>query len=222
MNAETLSFVELLRQAGWPMAPLYLCSVVGLAVVLRKAIEFRTAGVHKRGVLDAIAAPLREGDLDAVEAAAKADDTPLGRVLESAVETVRKSPGRAEQEVGRVASLELMSLERHLGLIAFLAQVAPLFGLLGTVLGMVDLFSGLETAGKSVDASTLSSGIWKALLTTAAGLVIAIPLLGAHAWLASQADELRLRMKDGAGRILNEALGKKPASGRLKHVPGGD
>lgn len=216
MAGETLSFLELLESAGYAMAPLYACSVVGLAVVVRKVVEFRSAGVHRAELLGVLDAPLRDGDLDTVESSARSDGTPLGRVVAASVSAVREHPARAEQEVARVASNEIQSLERYLGLIAWIAQVAPLFGLLGTVLGMVDLFTGLETAGKSVDSSTLSSGIWKALLTTAAGLIIAIPLLGAHAWLTGQSDALRLRMKDGAGRVLNSALSVKAPTGRLK------
>jgi biopolymer transport protein ExbB len=125
---------------------------------------------------------------------------------------VQTQPKRANEEISRVAAGELQQLEGYLGLIAFVAQVAPLFGLLGTVLGMVDLFSGLEAAGQSVDASTLSAGIWKALLTTAAGLIVAIPMLGGHAWLVSQSERLRGNMKDAGVRILNETLGKDGAA----------
>jgi biopolymer transport protein ExbB len=211
-----MSFFELLAQAGWAMAPLYVCSVVGLAVVIRKIVEFRTAGVHHIHALEAIADALDGGDLKAVREAAKKTGGPLGRVLAAAAHAVTDHPLRAEEEVARAASIEIQTLERFLGLIAFIAQVSPLFGLLGTVLGMVDLFSGMEAAGQTVDASTLSAGIWKALLTTAAGLVVAIPLLGAHTWLTGQTDRLRLRMSDGGSRILTAGLGKRPGSGRLK------
>jgi biopolymer transport protein ExbB len=216
MTAQSMSFFELLGQAGWAMAPLYVCSVVGLAVVIRKLLEFRTAGVHRNDAMDAIADALKAGDLERIEQAASKTGGPLGRVLATAAAAVADHPLRAEDEVGRVAGLEIQNLERYLGLIAFVAQVSPLFGLLGTVLGMVDLFSGMEAAGQTVDASTLSAGIWKALLTTAAGLVIAIPLLGAHTFLTGQTDRLKLRMSDGGSRILTRALGKRPESGRLK------
>lgn len=208
MTAESMSLVTLLAQGGWAMVPIYLCSVLGLAVFLKKLIEFKSAGVGRTEILEVILGPLLEGDLDAVEQASRAEGTPLGRVLAVAARAVQDTPKRAEEEVARVATAELQSLERFLGLLAFIAQVSPLFGLLGTVLGMVDLFSGLEAAGQSVEASTLSAGIWKALLTTAAGLIVAIPALAGHAWLTSQADALKLHMQNGAQRILNQVLGK--------------
>lgn len=218
MTGETLSFIELLEEAGWSMIPLYLCSVVGLAVVIRKAVELRSAGVGRSEILELIGPPLKEGDFDAVESAADKDGTPLGRVIATAVRASREHPARAEEEVARVASNELQVLERHLGLLSWIAQVAPLFGLLGTVIGMVELFSSLEGAGQTVDPSTLSSGIWKALLTTAAGLIIAIPLLGAHAWMLGASDALRLRMKDGASQVFTHFSSKKAGSGRLKSL----
>lgn len=221
MTAQSMSLVELLAQAGWAMVPLYVCSVVGLAVVIRKLVEFRTAGVHRTDALDAVAKALDRGGLDEAKEAAAGVGGPLGRVLTRAVFAVQDHPDRAEEEIARVASIEVQELERWLGMIAFIAQVSPLFGLLGTVLGMVDLFSGLEAAGQTVDASTLSSGIWKALLTTAAGLIIAIPLLGAHHWLTGQTDALKLRMSDGGSRVMTFALGKKQASGRLKPLKDG-
>lgn len=213
MTAESMSLVELLAQGGWSMAPLYLCSVVGLAVFIRKFVEFRSAGVARTEILDAVSGSLAEGDFDTVEKACATDGTPLGRVMAAAARAVRETPARASEEASRVASNELQSLEAYLPLLSFVAQVAPLFGLLGTVIGMVDLFSGLEAAGQSVDASTLSSGIWKALLTTAAGLIIAIPCLGGHAWLISMSESLKLRMKDGTTRIFNRAFGEAKGQG---------
>lgn len=207
MTANNMSLWELLGQGGLTMAPLYFCSLVAVAVFVRKFIEFRSAGVGRFDIGDQISGALAEGDYEAVADACRNDGTPLGRVMASAAQSVRELPARAQEEAGRIASNEIQRLEAYLPLLSFVAQVAPLFGLLGTVIGMVDLFSGLESAGQSVDASTLSSGIWKALLTTAAGLIIAIPAMGGHAWLTSQVDLLKLRMRDGTSRIFNRAFG---------------
>ncbi len=128
---------------------------------------------------------------------------PGARVLAGMVEMLRSRPSRAFAEAERLGSLELQALESHLVLLAFIARAAPLLGLLGTVLGMVDLFLGLQGAGlKDVDVGLLSSGIWKALLTTAAGLVVALPTLAAHTYLSTQADGFRLGVADAVQRLL--------------------
>jgi biopolymer transport protein ExbB len=113
------------------------------------------------------------------------------------------NPRRAEAEAARVGALELERLEAHVSLLAFVAQVAPLLGLLGTVLGMVDLFAGIR--GSGVDPALLASGIWKALLTTAGGLLVAIPALAGHTWLSTRIEGFRRRMADASLRILNSA-----------------
>ena len=201
----------LLSQAGWTMVPLYLCSIAGLTLIIRKLTQFRSARVTDFGALDALNEEVDEGRLDELAQSWSGLGTPLGRVLAVAAKALKRHPRRAEEEASRAAVAELATLEYGLGALAFIAQVAPLFGLLGTVLGMVDLFSGMEAAGDAVDTGTLSSGIWKALLTTAAGLMVAIPALGGHAWLGSRLDALRLRMEDGIGRLLDPALGREEA-----------
>jgi biopolymer transport protein ExbB len=213
MNAD-MSLIELLKQAGWTMAPLYVCSVVGMAVFVRKFIEFLTAGVMKDDVLSSVEPLLKDGDLSLIETHCAKDGTPLGTTMAFAARALVDTPARVEEEVVRVSTGVLARFEAHLNVLSFVAQVAPLFGLLGTVIGMVELFSGMEAAGQSVDQSTLSSGIWKALLTTAAGLLIAIPTMGGHSWLTSRVDVLRRNIEDGTGRIINRALGQGKAGGK--------
>ena len=105
----------------------------------------------------------------------------------------------------RAAVAELDRYEAWLALLGYVAQAAPLFGLLGTVIGMVDLFSSMQMAGSDVSTATLSAGIWKALLTTAAGLIVAIPTLGVHLWLTRRLELLQHRMEEGVGRLLSRA-----------------
>ncbi len=199
---ESTSLFTLLAQAGWTMVPLYLCSLAAFVVLIRKLVQF----VHEKvGDTTILANPLvDEGDLDALASACDAHGSPLSRVLAIAARRAA-DPQRAEEAATRQAVAELDHYESWVPLLGFLAQVAPLFGLLGTVIGMVDLFASMETAGNEVSTTTLSSGIWKALLTTAAGLIIAIPALGAHLWLTRQLQLLQHRMEEGVGRILERS-----------------
>lgn len=189
----------MLSQAGWTMFPLYLCSLVALAVVIRKALQFR---LDRVGSFEALAEVSREGELGPLAERLAQGGTPLARVLAVAARTAAEAPDRAEGEAARAAVAELDHYESWLPLLSYVAQVAPLFGLLGTVLGMVELFSSMESAGDAISTTTLSSGIWKALLTTAAGLLIAIPTMGAHIWLSRTLELLQHRMEEGVGRLL--------------------
>ncbi len=179
--------------------------------MLHKLAQFSRERVGDTSALEGLEGGIEDGLAPAAllerSEAWERGGSPLGRVLAATGRALVTRPRRAEAEATRVATAELAALEYGLGGLAFIAQVAPLFGLLGTVLGMVDLFSGMEAAGEAVDTATLSAGIWKALLTTAAGLMIAIPALGGHAWLTSRVDLLRGHMEQGIGRLLDPALG---------------
>lgn len=194
---------ELLAQAGWTMVPLYACSIGALTLVIKKGLDLRGARDGDTAALDRIPPALDDETLEQLGDQLRDAPSALGRVIGASADAARRRPDRAEETASRAAVAELDALERGLGAISFIAQAAPLFGLLGTVIGMVELFSSMEAAGDAVDTTTLSSGIWKALLTTAAGLVVAIPALGAHAWLGARIDRLRLRMDEGIGRLLD-------------------
>jgi len=196
---ETTALFTLLAQAGWTMVPLYICSLAAFLVLVRKLVQF----VHEKvGDTSILADPIMSSDdRDALVKACEANDSPLSRVLAVAAAKADNRQ-RAEEAAMRKAVSELDHFEAWIPLLGFLAQAAPLFGLLGTVVGMVDLFASMESAGNEVSTTTLSSGIWKALLTTAAGLVIAIPALGAHLWFSRQLQLLQHRMEEGVGRIL--------------------
>lgn len=204
---------ELVLTAGWVMAPIVLCSVVACLVFLQKVLQFRAARLDDWGWLDEVLARAEAGELTAAaEASAGVAHHPGARVVEATARTLLRRPGRAEAEARRVGSQQLQSLEGYLALLAFVAQAAPLLGLFGTVVGMVELFLGLEGSGlRDVDVSLLSAGIWKALLTTAAGLLVAVPTLAGHAFLASRADGFRLAVADAVERLITAAHPETPA-----------
>lgn len=205
-----LSLGNLLSQGGFTMVPIYVCSIATLAVFLQKWVELRGVARAPDAWMTAWLGKLESGAWDEAERATGESGHPVGAVLAALVSAWRVRPQRAEAEARRVGSLTLQRLERYVSVLSFLAQVAPLLGLLGTVLGMVDLFIGLQSAGQQVVVSELSSGIWKALLTTAAGLTVAVPALAAHSFLASRVDACRLILSDHIQRTLFVLSARSP------------
>jgi biopolymer transport protein ExbB len=210
--------MDLLLRGGWTMLPLLACSLLAITVLIQKGIQFWLQRVFSSRPLEKVAAYVKSGDLEILEESCQIAGTPLGDVMAHCASLLRQGSTRTEEDLQRRASVDLERLERFLPLLSFVAQAAPLFGLLGTVIGMVELFSSMEAAGSQIETSSLSSGIWQALLTTAAGLMIAIPALGAHLWLTRVIDRLRIRMQDGIGQILtahagHQAQNEKSASG---------
>jgi biopolymer transport protein ExbB len=187
------------------MVPIYACSVVALAVFLRKLFELRRARATDMAWLEPVIRHLEEGDLGAAAAACADTAHPAARAVEAALRVAKRRPDRIEAEATRVGSIQVQRAERHLGLLSFIAQVAPLLGLLGTVVGMVRLFLDLESSPGVVDAAQLSAGIWQALLTTAAGLIVAVPTLAGYSYLAWRSDAFRLSLHDAVERALTAA-----------------
>ena len=206
---------ELLDQGGVSMYPIYACSMLALAIFVHKLLEFRQAQLHEVGWLDGVLAHVRTADYTAAQQACREPRHPGTRVVQAVCRALEQRPDQAESEAKRVGSLEVQRLERRLGMLSLLAQIAPLLGLLGTVLGMVDLFMGLQGLEQAnLAISDLASGIWKALLTTAAGLTVAVPTLAAHVYLSTRVDDLRLQLGDMVARVLFEAgLEQGPARG---------
>lgn len=115
----------------------------------------------------------------------------------------------ALREISRLARAELFEIRRGVRPLELIAAIAPLVGLLGTVLGMIEAFQSLQTAGSGADPSVLAGGIWEALLTTAAGMAVAIPASILASWFDGIAEREQIRMDDAATRAFNDAAKKE-------------
>ena len=183
-----LDFLARGGPALWAIAAL---SVAALALVLWKLWRLARMGAWRRGAAEAIAAgrPTR------------ADD-PRARVA-AASRAARGLPREdAREAVAQAARRELQGMRSGLRALEVIATTAPLLGLLGTVLGMIGAFRALQAAGTGADPSVLAGGIWEALLTTAAGMAVAIPATVALNWFESVAEAAQADMEDLAARIL--------------------
>ncbi len=116
------------------------------------------------------------------------------------------------EELVRVASRQLETLSGYLRALEVIATLSPLLGLLGTVLGMIQAFQELAIAGSQVDPALLSGGIWQALLTTALGLAVAIPVVLVHSWLERRVERCGHAMEDAVTRVFTFALTPAPSS----------
>ena len=199
-----MTVANLLAQGGWAMWPIYLCSVLALGIFCERLWMFRQLRMRSTSWVDDILQRAGAMHFEAAASLAESSTHPLGRVLRSALSLARTRPDRVAAEAERVGRQEIADFERFLPSLGLIAQIAPLLGLLGTVLGMVQLFFGLQGAGMAnVNAAALSAGIWQALLTTAAGLVVAAPTMAAHHYLNGRIETLRLQLRDGVERLLH-------------------
>lgn len=197
--------------AGGPaMWLLAVLSVVSLAVLLSKVVQFLRVKPLATPAADAALSALAAGDRQAAQGALASPATPADRLIASALGLAR--PGvtavQWQEEVLRQARAELEALRGGLRLLEVVGTLAPLIGLLGTVFGMINAFQQLEMAGSQVDPALLSGGIWEALLTTAAGLVVAIPALAAFHWCDRTIEQCRHTMEDRLARLRVQLNGR--------------
>ena len=203
----------LLDLGGPVVALLLLMSVVALTITLLKLWQFHRLRLGRRHFVDGCVESLRHGESEQALERLAVERNPIARVMEAAVQG-RLQPGGsielAREEATRVATGYLDSLRGYLRGLEVIGSLAPLLGLLGTVLGMIDAFRQLEGAGSQVDPALLSGGIWEALMTTAVGLAVAIPAVIALNLLEARVDRFRHRMEDAVTRVFTQGMPRGP------------
>ncbi|MBV8938492.1 MAG: MotA/TolQ/ExbB proton channel family protein [Alphaproteobacteria bacterium] len=197
--------LHLLQKGGIMMGALIVLSIYALAVILFKLWQFANANVFDRSFIDEVLSEIKQGDRVHATQRLSSIPGPIARIMRVTFECVANrdmSSKSREAEILRVGSADIHYLESHLRGLEMTAQIAPLMGLLGTVIGLIDSFSRLGQAGTRVDPSMLAGGIWEALLTTAGGLSVAIPALAAHYIFDGIIEKVRATMKDVSVQIL--------------------
>ncbi|THD03364.1 hypothetical protein B1810_11670 [Panacagrimonas perspica] len=197
--------IEWLRLGGPAMLLLVLLSITALTLVIIKLWEFSERRIGERGFVATAFAAWDRGQADQAIAAMSGTPSPLAAVLSQAMQTLRDAAltdAQARERIERSAIEQLDSARGHLRTLDLIGNLAPLLGLLGTVLGMIDAFQALQAAGDRVEPSILSGGIWKALLTTAVGLGIAISAVAAVGYFDRRIELLQQAMESALTRLL--------------------
>ncbi|WP_020676336.1 MotA/TolQ/ExbB proton channel family protein [Geopsychrobacter electrodiphilus] len=193
---------ELFKMGGALMYPILVCSIIALAIFFDRIWTYhslkRSTAPLFREVERLIIAEHYEQALNLCHQ----QDTPMGRILQVALKHRGTSRAHIKTLVEEVGHRETASLERYLGLLGTIATIAPLLGLLGTVLGMIRAFNVMATQGVGTPA-TLGGGISEALLTTAAGLSLAVPTILLHKYLSSRVDRAILEMEEYSMQIVD-------------------
>jgi biopolymer transport protein ExbB len=199
-------FTEL-QKAGWPIYPLLIASVLGLALIIERLLYLRARRVLPPTLLSEVIRVYQNGKVDANVINTLENNSPLGRVLAAGlrnVEAPREVMKESIEEAGRGAAHEL---ERFLTSIGTIATLAPLMGLFGTVVGMIEIF-GSQNAG-GADPSELAHGISTALLNTGFGLAVAMPTLVAYRHFRALVDSFVIDMEQQAVKFVDTVHGAR-------------
>ncbi len=204
--------MEWLIKGGPMMVPILLCSVIAFAVMAERIMYFRKIRMNTRKFMGEISYALKRNRADeAIEMCDKSPG-PLPRVLKAGILKYDRQRPEIKEAIQDAALHEIPRIEKNIGILATVAQVSPVLGLLGTVLGMVEIFQKIQQRSAAMLPSTpsdLSAGVWQALIATVAGLVVAIPALTAYNYFVSKANYMIRDMEISATDLVNILSEKK-------------
>jgi len=187
----------MLGQGGWIMLPIALCSVIALTIVIERASALRRARVIDRRILRLIDTFQGEDSVHQATITCQRARGAFARIVEEVIRFRHLEHAQAIESLHAVGRTQVGRLQRGLTALEIVAAVSPLLGLLGTVLGMVTVFNAITAEGLG-NPQVLSEGISKALITTVAGLCVAIPALAFHSLFSKRVEELATEMQDRA------------------------
>ena len=190
------------------MVPILLCSVVAMAIVAERLWALRRARICPGGLVTQIWQWAQNGQLDSSRVIALRTNSPLGRVLASGLSSLNQSREIMKENIEDTGRHVAAELERFLNTLGTIASISPLLGLLGTVIGMIKVFTAITVSGVG-NAAALAGGISEALLTTAAGLSVAIPTLMFYRYLRGRVDMLVLTMEQESLKLVEMLHGER-------------
>jgi biopolymer transport protein ExbB len=200
--------LELMKAGGWLMLPIVACSVVASAIVLERLWTLRRQRIMPAHLVSRIWQWHRRQQLTAERIEEVRVGSPLGRMLTAGLVNRYHSREVMKEAINDAGRQVVAEMERYLNTLGTIASVTPLLGLLGTVIGMIDVFTVIMDAGVG-NPGVLAGGISKALITTAAGLSVAIPTLIFHRYLNSRVGKLAIAMEEQALKLVEVMKGER-------------
>jgi biopolymer transport protein ExbB len=202
--------LELVQAGGWLMIPIIGCSVVAAAICVERMWTLQPSRVVPKNLTAQVWAMVKHSDVDPQKLNELRNQSPLGQIFAAGLVTARRGRLVMKESMEEAANAVVHELERYLTPLGTIATASPLLGLLGTVVGMIQMFSALFIEGTG-NANALSGGIAKALVTTAAGLFVAIPSLMFYRFFLRRVDDLVVMLEQEAGKLVNVVHGERDA-----------
>lgn len=202
-----LDFFDLALKGGWIMIPLLLLSILGIYIFFERLGAIRAAGKVDASFMARVKEYIVEGRIDSALNLCQQTNTPSSRMIAKGISRLGRPLNDVLVAIENVGNLEIAKLEKGLPLLATAAAGAPMLGFLGTVTGMVQAFFDMANAGNNADINLLAGGIYTALVTTVAGLIVGIITLFAYNYLVALVDDVVHKMETSTMEfmdILNE------------------
>jgi len=197
----------IIQAAGWPIWPLLLASIIAVALIIERAMVLRPLKIIPRGTLQRVVAEYRQSGLSDALLARIEGHSPLGRILAAGMRNAKSSREVMKEAIEETGRGVAHDLERYLTTLGTIASIAPLMGLFGTVVGMIEIFGAPTASGNNPQA--LAHGISVALYNTAFGLIVAIPSMIAYRHFRALVDSLLIQMEQEAVKLVEIMHGER-------------
>lgn len=194
--------LELVTAGGWLMVIIIASSVIAIAICMERFYTLNPRRISPPHLLSSVWKRLNAGDMDASALSELRKASPLGRILAAGLLNSHHGRDVMKESIEEAAAHVIHDLERYLNTLGTIAAIAPLLGLLGTVVGMIRVFAEIMVRGTG-NASALAGGISEALITTAAGLTVAIPALVMHRYFTGRIDEIVIGLEQEAIKLVD-------------------
>ena len=198
----SISLGELLTLGGWIMIPLLVLFLATLFVFFERFIAVRRASRIEGNFMNIIRDHIVNGNVTAARSFAKNTNNPVARIIDKGIQRIGKPIDNIEKSMENVGKLELYNMERNLSILSLIAGIAPMFGFLGTIVGMFQLFYNLAATG-DFTIQTMANGIYTKMITSATGLIIGLLAYIAHNFLSTQLDKTANRMEASSAEFID-------------------
>ena len=199
---------ELVQAGGWLMVPILLCSVISAAICVERFWTLRATQIVPKNLLVQVWNWIRNNEMDNKKLRELRAGSPLGQILAAGISNHKRGREQMKESIEEVAGHVVHEMEGYLNTLGTVAAVTPLLGLLGTVIGMIKVFTAIKLEGTG-NAAVLAGGISEALITTAAGLSVAIPSLFFFRFFQRRVDELVITMEQEALKLVEVLNGDR-------------
>jgi len=199
---KTISFFDLIYMGGWIMIPLGVMLLLTVYFFAERQIAIRQASRIDSNFMNIIKDHIVSGNVTAARSFAKNTNNPVARIIEKGIQRIGKPIEMIDNSMENVAELEMYKLEKNLAVLSFISKAAPIFGFVGTLIGMMQLFSNIRQANE-VEIGSISQGIYTKLITSITGLIIGLLAYSIYSYLNTQIDKAANKMEAASADFLD-------------------
>jgi biopolymer transport protein ExbB len=197
-----MSLWELLQMGGWIMIPLAVMLLLAIYVIIERSIAIRNASRIDENFMNIVRDHIVSGNVVAARSFAKNTNNPVARIIDKGIQRIGKPIDSIEKSMDNVGQLEMYKLERNLGILSVVSKAAPIFGFVGTLVGLMQLFSKINSSNE-FEVGTIAGGIYTKLITSITGLVIGLGAYLAYSYLNTQIDKTSNKMEAASSDFLD-------------------